>query len=249
MAQASADGRPSFGDWDSSAYALHRPSYPASLFDVLAAECPRREFAWDCAAGSGQATGPLAERFEHVVATDINAAQLGAAPTNHARVVCDAVAAPLRDGTIDLVVVAQALHWFAGEAFFSEVARVARGGMFAAWSYGLFGVDEHVDAVVQHFYDEVVGRYWLPERAHIHDDYASIDFPFAERDVRRHSMSLEWSAREALGYLDTWSAVRRYRDVEGSDPIPLVAGLLEEVWGPGSRRVTWPLTVHVCRVS
>src|SRR5277367_5048278 len=45
-------------------YADFRPHYPASLFDYLATIVPDNSSAWDCAAGSGQATLDLAARFE-----------------------------------------------------------------------------------------------------------------------------------------------------------------------------------------
>ena len=58
------------------AYALRRPHYPEELFAFLAAEARRHELAWDCAAGSGQASVPLTRYFRRVVATDASAAML-----------------------------------------------------------------------------------------------------------------------------------------------------------------------------
>ena len=55
-------------------YADFRPHYPAGLFDYLATVVPASSVVWDCAAGNGQATFDLAERFERVVATDASAA-------------------------------------------------------------------------------------------------------------------------------------------------------------------------------
>ncbi len=48
-------------------YAAFRPSYPDELFDWLASIAPQRKLAWDCGAGSGQATAALASRFERVL--------------------------------------------------------------------------------------------------------------------------------------------------------------------------------------
>ena len=55
-------------------YAAARPTYPPALFDYLAVVAPGRGHAWDCAAGSGQATLELAARFDVVTATDASAA-------------------------------------------------------------------------------------------------------------------------------------------------------------------------------
>ncbi|HEY2140100.1 MAG TPA: hypothetical protein VGH00_08465, partial [Chthoniobacterales bacterium] len=51
-------------------YAKFRPRYPQELFRYLATIAPRRELAWDCATGNGQAAVELAEVFDRVIATD-----------------------------------------------------------------------------------------------------------------------------------------------------------------------------------
>ena len=50
----------------SSLYAKHRPSYPASLFDYIFSFVHHREKAWDCATGNGQAAVALAKDFKKV---------------------------------------------------------------------------------------------------------------------------------------------------------------------------------------
>ena len=52
-------------------YADARPGYPPALFDWLASRCGRHEFAWDCGAGSGQASVALAAHFARVIATAV----------------------------------------------------------------------------------------------------------------------------------------------------------------------------------
>ena len=53
-------------------YAQSRPGYPTDLFDYLVSLVDRRDLAWDCATGSGQAALTLADHFERVVATDVS---------------------------------------------------------------------------------------------------------------------------------------------------------------------------------
>ena len=52
----------------------------SSSFAIFAADIAglldRHELAWDCAAGSGQATIPLAQTFQRVLATDASSAML-----------------------------------------------------------------------------------------------------------------------------------------------------------------------------
>src|SRR5215470_15770711 len=119
-------------------YATFRPKYPAELFDFVAALPERRRVAWDCATGNGQAALPLAERFDRVVATDASAEQIAHA-TPHPRVsygVGLADESGLDGESVDLVTVAQALHWLALDRFFAEVRRVVvEGGVLAVWCY------------------------------------------------------------------------------------------------------------------
>ncbi len=60
----------------SAAYARGRPGYPPALFEWLAAQALRRDRAWDCATGNGQAARGLATHFKRVIATDASAEQI-----------------------------------------------------------------------------------------------------------------------------------------------------------------------------
>src|SRR5215204_3469374 len=64
------------------AYALRRPVYPDELFAFLAGAASGHQLAWDCAAGSGQASIPLTRYFRRVIATDISTAMLAQAPVH-----------------------------------------------------------------------------------------------------------------------------------------------------------------------
>ena len=143
-------------------YASWRPRYPEALFDYLASLVQRRALAWDCAAGSGQATIPLASRFERVVATDISVAMLGQASPNP-RVeyyAATAEASGLPDRTVDLVTVAQGLHWLDVDAFYAEVHRVlAPGGVLAVWTYGL---QQLGDPGLDHELGGSTTKWWVP---------------------------------------------------------------------------------------
>src|SRR5690349_13560631 len=95
-------------------YANYRPSYPAELFDYLATLVRPSAMVWDCAAGNGQATVELAKRFSKVIATDASRAQLDAAPRlrNVEFRVAPAEQSGLENRSVELITVAQALHWF-----------------------------------------------------------------------------------------------------------------------------------------
>jgi len=218
-----------------SDYAAFRPKYPAELFEWLASVCLRHDVAWDCACGSGQASGSLASHFGRVVGTDASSTQVASAKATATTrfVVATSEQAPLADNTVDLVAVAAALHWFVGEAFFAEVRRVVRpGGVFAAWSYGMPNVDsDDVDSVVSGFINGLLGPYWPPEIRKVLDGYASIELPFEELGAPAFELQVEWPLGRFLGFARTWSAVGRYVAERGEDPVAKLADELGELWG------------------
>lgn len=234
-----------------ASYASFRPTYPKSLFAWLATLAPGHMRAWDCACGSGQATLDLAVHFAQVVATDASAAQLMLAP-EHPKIewrVAPAEESGLAEGSVDLITVAQALHWFDLQRFYTEALHVLKpGGVLAAWCYGIVTVEgEAVDAVVQHFYHEVVGPYWPAERHHVETGYQELTFPFAQVNAPAFWIEVHWSLTELLGYLRSWSATARYNAAIGSDPVSALEGALKPLWGEPTKakRITWPLAVRV----
>lgn len=235
------------------AYATWRPRYPAELFAYLALLPSRHELAWDCAAGSGQASLSLAGHFRRVVATDASAAMLAQAPA-HPGVeyrVAPAEACDLAVETVDLVTVAQALHWLNTEAFYAEVGRVlVPGGVLAVWTYGAQYVGhEVIDRRLQHFYTDVVGPYWPAERCHVESGYRTLPFPFIELEAPVFAMQARWTLSELLGYIRTWSATQRFLDAVGHDPVAGLEAELADHWGePGAARsIRWPLSLRVGR--
>jgi len=230
-------------------YARYRPEYPTPLFDWLAEVAPRHVLALDCACGSAQVARPIAERFARVIATDASLQQLTSAPPIENVSLCVAVAeaAPLATGTVDLVTVGQALHWFDLHAFFAEVQRVlVPGGIVAAWTYGLPQVDDdEIGAVVSHFITDTLWPYWPPETAHVIDGYASIEFPFAALEPPPFEMAVGWTLPRFLGFTRTWSGVARWVEMHGNDPVEGLAVELGRLWGDDGdlRTVRWSLTI------
>ncbi len=239
----------------SHAYSESRPHYPRALFAWLAEACSARDLAWDCATGNGQAAVDLAPYFARVIATDLSAEQIARA-TPAAGVTYRAApadASGLDNASVDLVTVAQALHWFDLDRFYAEVRRVAKpGGLVAVWTYGIHTTaDAAIDARARHFYDATVGSYWPPERHHVEAGYATLPFPFERISTPAFAMHADWSLPQLLGYLRSWSATGRFIREQGYDPVVALETELAPLWGNPSttRRITWPLTLLTGRVG
>jgi ubiquinone/menaquinone biosynthesis C-methylase UbiE len=236
-----------------SRYADFRPRYPTELFEYLAALAPGRSLAWDCAAGTGQATADLAARFERVIATDASAEQIAAAHpiANVEYRVAPAEQSGLPDSSADLVAIAQALHWFDLNRFYSEARRVLRpGGVLAVWAYGINDVrGGAINEIVHDFYSNIVGPFWPPERKLVEEGYKTLPFPFAEIRPPSFQMQTRWTLDQLLGYFGTWSATNRFIKAKDESPLPALRDRLRSVWGApeSARLVTWPLAVRVGR--
>ncbi|MEK6644276.1 MAG: class I SAM-dependent methyltransferase [Planctomycetota bacterium] len=234
-------------------YAQARPGYPPELFDYLAGFLPRHALAWDVGTGNGQAAVSLATHFDHVIATDASAEQIKhAAP--HERIayrVAVAESADLESSSVDLITVAQALHWFNFDAFYANVRRVlAPDGLLAVWCYTLPSVNEAVDAVMMRLYRDITGPYWPADRKHVEDRYERIPFPFDEiKPKPSFACRLDWTLVEYVNYLTSWSGSQGYKKAHGTDPLDLVRGDFELAWGVETRRfVSWPIHLRVGRV-
>jgi SAM-dependent methyltransferase len=237
---------------DPATYAKFRPRYPPELFAWLAALPAERRLAWDCATGNGQAAIGLAPHFQHVVGTDASPAQLGWAPRRDriSYMACLGEAAALRSGGVDLVTVAQAFHWLDHARFLAEVDRViAPGGAVAIVGYARLHADPDLDAAVHRFQDETVGPYWTPERRLVEEGYRGIAIPIREERAPEFAIEAQLTLEHLLGYIGTWSAVGRYREQTGEDPIPELGRELGARWGEPDRprSVRWPLFVRAGR--
>jgi len=170
----------SFGS-QAAAYERGRPSYPPEAVDWLLPRDARDVL--DLGAGTGKLTTRLVERGLSVVAVDPIAEMLdvlrSALPGTTA-LLGTAEQIPLPDNSIDVVLVAQAWHWFEPERAVAEVVRVLRPG-------GRLGLLWNVR-------DERLG--WVREFGEIvgleHDwANATVELPEPFTDVQTHRF--EWT--------------------------------------------------------
>jgi SAM-dependent methyltransferase len=237
----------------SGQYARYRPAYPQALFAYLNETASGHACAWDCGTGSGQAAISCAEYFTQVEATDISVEQIRHC-LPHPRVhysVSPAEATGFEADTFDLILVAQAYHWFDREKFAREAGRVLKpGGLLAVCGYGFFEIEPGIDRIIRESLFEPVDRFWAEGNRILMGGYRDVSLPFDEiRGSRDFGIELEWDLPHLLEYLRTWSAVKRFEQELGVDPVSRLEMELLLVWpDPQTHRpVRMPLFLRLSR--
>jgi SAM-dependent methyltransferase len=191
----------------------------------------------------------LAAVFDRVIATDASENQIANAQSNE-RVeyrVAPAESSGLESDTIDLLMIAQALHWFELDCFYAEARRVLKpDGVLAATAYNLLQISPGIDQIVNRYYYDIVGPFWPAERALV-ESFRELPFPFPERNTPSFQMNADWNMEQLLGYLRSWSATQRFMAAKDEDPLEQIRDELRSRWEDPRqhRRVTWPLILRV----
>jgi hypothetical protein len=220
-------------------YAQYRPTYPLELFEYVVSFISNKNTAWDCGTGNGQSALVLSGYFKKVIATDISSKQIDNAEKapNIFYSVQPAENTNLETNSVDLVTVAQAIHWFDFEKFYTEVKRVASKNAFiAVWTYSLLNINDSIDQLIRNYHFNFLGSYWDAERKYVDDQYKNIPFPFEKINVPPFNIEVNWSIEDLEGYLNTWSALQKYIKVNDANPVPDLIHLLKPYWGPAAKR-------------
>jgi SAM-dependent methyltransferase len=124
-------------------YARYRPGYPPALFDLLVSRCglDPGSLVVDVGSGTGISARALAQRGVPVVGVEPNADMRAAAeaaasdgPLHYREGRAEATGLP--DACADLVLAAQAFHWFEPDAALREFHRILkpRGWVALVWN-------------------------------------------------------------------------------------------------------------------
>jgi SAM-dependent methyltransferase len=108
------------------AYQRGRPGYPEAAVAVLADRLGAGAPVLDLAAGTGMLTRPLLAAGLEVTAVEPVAEMRALLPEGVRALEGAAEAIPVGDAAVDAVTVAQAFHWFDGDAALQEIHRVLR---------------------------------------------------------------------------------------------------------------------------
>jgi len=232
-------------------YAQFRPYYPAGMISYIVSLVNNKCTALDVATGNGQVAAALAPYFEQVYATDISAKQLQNATPAPNLIYKEGNAEHLdfENEKFDLITVAQAIHWFRFDDFYTEVRRTLKpDGLLAIMGYGLFYTNPETDKILNHFYKDIVGPYWDAERKYIDDNYTTIPFPFTEIEAKKFTNHFVWTFDQLTGYLETWSATQHYIKQKGTNPIDIIRDNLQQSWEANNKQVTFPLLLRLGKI-
>lgn len=234
-------------------YLQFRPAYPDVLYQFLASLVKTKNRVWDVATGNGQAAQGLVKYFSAIFATDVNFSPLQVAPKHPAihYLCCTAEQTPIKDHSMHLISIAQALHWFAHDSFYQEVRRVAHSeAIIAAWCYSLGRLTPAIDKCVDRLYYEILDAYWPKERQWIDEEYKTIPFPFKSIPSPSFFIEKKINFEQLVGYLLTWSAVKEYEKQNQSNPLMLCIDELRGAWGKAETEyvMRWPLHLRAARV-
>ena len=231
-----------------SNYANYRPTSPNELYEFLYSKVNDFTTAWDCGTGNGQIAVHLADKFKTVYATDISSKQLELAEKkdNIVYLLERAEQTSLEDNSVDLITVAQAVHWFDFDAFNKEATRVAKNNaIIALITYYTPKFDTAVDKLIDELYWDITRKYWDKERQYVDDKYQTIPFPYDEFEVPEMKIVLNWDIEQALGYLRTWSGVQHYIKQNNEDPVSIIEPRLRNIWDSNQiKKVQFPLFIR-----
>src|SRR5215472_14819764 len=182
------------------AYERGRPPYPFQALDWLLP--PGAARVLDLGAGTGKLTRQLRDRGLDVIAVEPSAGmreELHRAVPGVAVLAGTAEEIPLADGTVDMVIVAQAWHWVDPALAVPEAARVlAPGGRLAlAWNRRV--EDEQWVADLS----AIIGSRGTPGSSR---HFPEIGPPFGPAERR----SVEWVHRLSRAEMTDWVASRSY---------------------------------------
>ena len=237
-------------------YSQFRPQYPQELYQFLAECCKEKELAWDCATGNGQAACDLAKYFKKMIATDISEKQISnatKAPNIEYLVLKAEEPLPVKNGSIDLITVAQAIHWFDLDIFYNEAKRVLKpGGIMATWAYAFHSpIETQIDKILYEFCLETLGPYWKENVKWVWNKYKDLKFPFEEIKTPVITMNVNWNLDDLLGYFRSWSATQLYIDQHHEDPTVKLKEKLIPLWGDSqkTKKLEWELALRVGKLK
>ena len=231
-------------------YSKFRPDYPKELYEFIIKHTQNQNSAWDCATGTGQAAAVLAEYFDIVYATDAAENQIKEAiqKPNIKYTTALSNKSYLKENSIDLITIAQALHWFANDETYKEIKKVAKkDAVIAAWCYTASWECEfkNIAEIWSEFYS-IIRPYFSFGRHYIDEKYETILFPFKEIKTPKFFIKKQWGIYEIINYAGTFSALKNYVKQTNTNPIEdFLIPALKKNWPENNNKIQINIPIHL----
>jgi ubiquinone/menaquinone biosynthesis C-methylase UbiE len=241
-----------FGDV-AAGYERARPDYPLAIVDELVARSGLGPgvSVLDLAAGTGKLTRQLVTYGPDLVAVEPSAGmrrELVDAVPGVPALDGTAESIPVADGSMDIVTVAQAFHWFETRAALDEIARVLRPGGWLAllwnepppggWAAELWALRQRLT----HFTGDYPGRGWAV--------VLDADDRFGSRTTTTVTITVTTTVESELDESASRSYVHTL-DADGQGRVlDALAAFLAghaDVAGRGTITYERPCSLHLCR--
>ena len=243
-----------YNDNQGKAYSQIRRNYHPSVYQTVLdhhqSTGGQLHTLLDVGCGPGFATQSLAPHFEHATGLDPSAGMISTARSlggttassepiryevSTAEELGSSLAAPVQDGTVDLVTAANAAHWFDMAPFWRRAARLLKpGGSVALWIGG--GIRVHpsvpnsaaIQTAIEHNFEQHLKPYTEPGNLLARNRYADLLLP--------------WTMQDPVPEFDPASFLRKEWDADQ----PFYAGeqeadldTFEKMMGTGSAVTRW----------
>lgn len=234
-------------------YARYRPDYPEEMYNFIFEHLQRKKIGWDCATGSGQVAGYLANHFDQIFANDISEEQLDYAQerTNITYLNTPAEHSGLPDNIFDLITIAQAIHWLNFDRFYDEVRRTAqKNALLAVIGYGMVRINKQSNLIIDDLYEEAFSTYFNDNRKYLDHHYQNIPFPFEEISTPDYKISYEWTLDHLEGYFNSWSAIQKIKSQQSKNPADRAMERLRQKLGNQRKvEVTFPVFMRLGKIK
>ncbi|KAM9991287.1 hypothetical protein ACTFIZ_004692 [Dictyostelium cf. discoideum] len=195
----------------SESYKNFRTTYNDELYSIIDSYCDeKRDLAIDIGAGSGQATVKLAKYFKKVIGKkSIKICRKGRQCEYR---LSAAEKIDLPTGSVDLITVATAVHWFNLPVFYEESKRLLReNGSLIIWCYNLFEIKN----------DESQKIFENPHQTkHIQNGYADIK-PTFDNTIRKNiTVETLMPIDSLIGMISSLSSYLAYIKEGNKDVLP-----------------------------
>ncbi|KAM9961082.1 hypothetical protein ACTFIW_010258 [Dictyostelium discoideum] len=209
----------------SESYKSFRPTYNGELYSIIDSYCDeKRDLAIDVGAGSGQATVKLAKLFKKVIGFDQSENQLKLAEKaeNVEYRLSSAEKIDLPSGSVDLITVATAAHWFDLPVFYEESKRLLReNGSLIIWCYNVLEFkNDEAQKIFENLYSGTLGNYWPIQTKYIKNGYVDIKPTFENTTRKTITIDTTMSINILIGTVSSWSSYSAFIKEGNKDVLP-----------------------------